>query len=153
MMEKPNFASQIDHGKFEVRSQTDSSKSYIVSESGNGLVCECPDHTLRKSDCKHIKIILDKIKRKSCYSNQPFKIMERSKLKLCKFCDSGNIVKAGLKKNKNKTLQRFKCQDCKKRFTENFGFEKMRSKDVIITRALQMYFTGMSVMDIADCLE
>ena len=29
----------------------------------------------------------------------------------------------------------------------------MRSKDYIITRALQMYFTGMSVRDIADCFE
>ena len=79
--------------------------------------------------------------------------MERTKLKLCKFCDSANIVKAGLKKNKKSTMQMFKCQDCKKRFTANFGFEKMRSKDVIITRALELYFTGMSVRDIADCFE
>ncbi len=41
----------------------------------------------------------------------------------------------------------------KKRFTANFGFEKMRSDDVIITRTLQMYYAGMSVRDIADCFE
>ena len=29
----------------------------------------------------------------------------------------------------------------------------MRSNDVVITRALQMYYTGMSVRDIADCFE
>ncbi len=96
MMEKPNFASQVDHGKFEVKSQTDSTKSYTVSTTGDGLVCTCKDHTIRKADCKHIKIILEKIKKKSCYSNQSFRIMERSKLNLCKFCDSGNIVKAGM---------------------------------------------------------
>ena len=79
--------------------------------------------------------------------------MERSLIKVCKFCDSGNIVKAGLKKNKTKTMQMFKCQDCKKRFTTNFGFEKMRYDDVMITRALQMYYSGMSVRDIADCFE
>ena len=153
MMEKPNFASQVDHGKFEVRSQTDPTKSYLVSTTGNGLICTCKDHTTRKADCKHIKIILQKIKNKRCYSNQPFRIMERSQLKLCKFCDSGNIIKKGFKKNKSGNVQLFKCKDCKRKFTANFGFEKMRSKDYIITRALQMYYTGMSVRDIADCFE
>ena len=136
-----------------VRSQTDSTKSYKVIDAGDGLVCECLYYTERKADCKHIKIILEKIKKRNCYANQPFKIMERSKLKLCKFCDSGNLKKDGIRKNKNSDIQRYKCQDCKKRFTTNFGFEKMRSKDVIINRALQLYFTGMSVRDIADCFE
>ena len=153
MMEKPNFASQVDHGKFEVRSQTDPTKSYLVVTTSNGLVCTCKDHSIRKADCKHIKIILEKIKRKSCYSNQPFRIMERSQLKLCKFCDSGRIIKKGFKKNKSGNVQLFKCKDCKRKFTANFGFEKMRSKDYIITRALQMYYTGMSVRDISDCFE
>ena len=79
--------------------------------------------------------------------------MERSNLKLCKFCDSGRIVKAGLKKNKNCTMQRFKCQDCKKRFTVNFGFEKKQSNENTITGALQMYYSGMSVRKIADHYE
>ena len=112
----------------------------------------CPDHTTRKSDCKHIKIALELI-RNNEGQKQSFRIIERSLIKVCKYCDSGNIVKAGLKKNKNSTLQRFKCQDCRKRFTANFGFEKMRSKDYIITRALQMYYQGLSVRDIADNLE
>ena len=153
MMEKPNFASQIDHGKFEVRSQTDPTKSYLVSVTGNGLVCTCKDHTTRKSDCKHIKIILQKIKNKRCYSNQSFRIMERSKLKLCKYCDSGRLKKAGMRKTKKGNIQRYACLDCKKRFTANFGFEKMRYEPVLITRALQMYYSGMSVRDIADCFE
>jgi len=144
---------QIDHGKFEVRSQSNPEKSYLVSTTGNGLVCTCKDHTTRKADCKHIKIILQKIKKKSCYSNQPFRIMERSKLKLCKYCDSGRIRKDGMRITKNGKIQRFKCMDCKKRFTANFGFEKMRYESVIITRALQMYYSGMSVRDIADCFE
>ena len=153
MIELPNSASQIDHGKFEVRSQTDPTKSYLVSVTGNGLVCTCKDHTTRKADCKHIKIILQKIKNKRCYSNQSFRIMERSNLKLCKFCDSGRIVKAGLKKNKNCTMQRFKCQDCKKRFTVNFEYEKKQSNENTITGALQMYYSGMSVRKIADHYE
>ncbi len=93
------------------------------------------------------------MKRNGCYRNNTFRIMERANFKHCKFCSSGNIVKAGLKKNKNTTMQRFKCQDCKKRFTTNYGFEKMKSRNYIITQSLQMYFTGMSFRDIADCLE
>ena len=111
MMELTGYASQVDHGKFEVRSQTNPEKYYLVSTSGNGMVCECMDHITRKTDCKHIKIILQKIKKKSCYSNQPFRIMERSKLKLCKFCDSGKIIKKGFKNNKSGKVQLFKCKD------------------------------------------
>ena len=153
MMEKSGFASQLDHGKFEVRSQTNPTKSYIVQTTGNGLTCECPDHTTRKSDCKHIKIILQKIKNKKCYSNQPFKIMERSKLSLCKYCDSGRLIKRGVRKNKNGDIQRYQCQDCKKRFTANFGFEKKQFDDKTITGALQLYYSGMSVRRIADHYE
>ena len=152
IMQLPDYAKFIGNNKIQIRSQTDLTKSYIISRTDNGLVCECPDHTTRKSDCKHIKIALELIK-KNEGQKQSFRIMERTKLKVCKFCDSGNIVKAGLKKNKTKTMQRFKCQDCKKRFTANFGFEKMRYDDVIITRALQMYYQGLSVRDIADNLE
>ena len=153
MMEKPNFASQVDHGKFEVRSQTNPEKSYLVSTTGDGLVCECKDHEVRKSDCKHIKIILEKIKKKRCYSNQPFRIMERSKLKLCKFCDSGRIIKKGFKNNKSGKVQLFKCKDCKRKFTANFGFEKKQFDENVVTGSLQMYYSGMSVRDISNHYE
>ena len=75
--------------------------------------------------------------------------MERSKLNLCKFCDSGRIVKAG----KSRGRPQFKCNDCKRRFTANFGFERRQFDEGIITGALQMYYTGMSVRDIADHYE
>ena len=112
----------------------------------------CPDHTTRKSDCKHIKIALELI-RNNEGQKQTFRIIERSLIKVCKFCDSGNIVKAGLKKNKNSTLQMFKCQDCKKRFTTNFGFEKKQFDENTICGALQMYYSGMSVRDISNHYE
>ncbi len=153
MMESTGYASQIDHGKFKVRSQTDPTKSYTVTDTRNGLVCECKDHTTRKADCKHIKIILEKIKRKSCYSNQPFRIMERSKLQLCKFCDSGRIRKDGFRKNKNGKVRIFECLDCKKKFSSNFGFEKKQFDENTITGSLQMYYSGMSVRDISNHYE
>ena len=84
------------------------------------------DYRVRKSDCKHIKIVLEIIMKNKCYKNNTFRIMERSSLKLCKYCDSGRVKKDGMRQNKKGKIQRFKCLDCKKRFTANFGFEKMR---------------------------
>ena len=151
-MELPDYAKFIGNNKIKIRSQTDLSKSYIISRTENGLVCECPDHQDRKSDCKHIKIALELIKNNEG-QKQSFRIIERSLIKVCKFCDSGNLKKDGFRKNKDGKIQKFYCLDCKKGFTANFRFEKMRYDDVVITRALQMYYSGMSVRDIADCLE
>ena len=153
MMETKGHCSQIESDKFQVRSQTNPENFYIVSKSDNGLICECKDHEIRKSDCKHIKIVLEIIKNNQCCRNNTFRIMERSKLQLCKFCDSGRIIKKGFKKNMYGDVQLFKCKDCKRKFTSNFGFEKMRYESVIITRALQMYYSKMSVRRIADCFE
>ena len=152
MLENPNCATQTDYGKFEVKSQTNPKINYTVSRTDNGLICECPDFTNTKSDCKHIKLVLEIIKKNQGFPEN-FRMMERSKFKLCKYCSSGNIKKWGMRKSKQGNKQSYKCLDCNRRFTTNYGFEKMRLKDVIITRALQMYYAGMSVRYVADCLE
>ena len=126
MMESPGYGSQVEIDTFKIRSQTDPEKFYEVEKTENGLVCSCPDHSIRSADCKHIHVALELIKQKKCYANQPVKILERSRLNLCKFCDSGNIIKKGFKKNKSGNVQLFKCKDCKRKFTTNFGFERMR---------------------------
>lgn len=132
---------------FTVRSLSDLSKIYKVYHTGNGLACTCVEHTKNKTDCQHIVAGLEKIKT----SGKGFKIMDQTKLHQCKFCKSGNVVKAGM--DESKKNQMFKCKNCKKRFIKNPGFENNRTDHVIITRALQMYFTGMSFRDIAGCLE
>ena len=153
IMETKGHCLQIDANTFSVRSQTNPENRYMVRETAGGFVCECPDNRFRKADCKHIKIVLDIVKNNKCRKNNTFHIMERSQLKLCKYCDSGNLRKDGFRKRKTGKIRVFECLDCKKKFTANFGFEKMRSNDVIITRTLQMYYAGMSVRDIADCFE
>ena len=104
--------------------------------TGNGLVCTCPDHQFRKSDCKHIHAILDIIKQNRGFANNEFKIMERAKLNLCKYCSSGNIIKKGMRKNKRGNIQKYQCRDCTKQFTMNFGFEKTRVQESAITGAM-----------------
>ncbi|WOV92500.1 MAG: hypothetical protein R1F52_05130 [Candidatus Nitrosoabyssus spongiisocia] len=109
IMVEPNYASQIDTMMFKVKSQTDSNKVYTVSRTGNGLICTCLDHLYRKSNCKHIHVILDMIKINRGYKNNEFKIMERSKLNLCKYCSSGNMRKDSYHTTKQGKQQRFKC--------------------------------------------
>ncbi len=53
-----------------------------------------------------------------------------------------------MRKTKKDNSQTFKCLDCERRFTANFGFEKMRHDERTITQAIQMYYQGMSVGDI-----
>lgn len=81
------------------------------------------DFKTRKSDGKHIKIVLQIIMKNKCHKDNAFRIMERSKPELCKYCDSGKIKKDGMRKTKKGTVQRYACLDCKKRFTVNFGFK------------------------------
>ncbi len=136
IMSTKGYCSQIDQDNFSVRSQTNPENRYKVSKTGNGLICECKDHTTRKADCKHIKIVLDVIKKNQCKRNNTFRIIERSLIKVCKYCDSGNIKKWGMRKSKQGDKQSYKCLDCKKRFTANFGFEKMRYNQRTITHVV-----------------
>lgn len=124
MMELSDCAVQFSPEKFSVRSQSIPQIHYIVSKTNNGLICNCPDHIKKKSDCKHIKVVLELIK-KNQGDIQEFRMMDRSNFNLCKFCDSGNLVKCGIRKNKKGNSQRYLCQDCKKRFVLNLG-EQMR---------------------------
>ena len=153
MMETPGFGSQVAQGTFKIRSQTDPEKHYGVRETKNGLVCTCPDHETRRADCKHIHTALEMMKQKKCYANEPVRIIERAKIPVCKFCDSGRIRKHGVRENKKGMIQRFKCLDCQKRFTTNYGFEKRQLDESTITGAMQMYYSGMSVRGIADHYE
>ena len=71
---------QTNNEQFKVKSMSKPDKEYTISRTGNGLVCPCLDNQLRKSDCKHIHVILNIIKQNKCYANNEFKIMERIKL-------------------------------------------------------------------------
>ena len=96
----PRTISQIGTRTFKEKSMTVPDKYYTVSRTGNGLVCECPDHQYRKSDCKYINVILGIIKQNKGYANNEFKIMERININLCKYCISDNIKKDDYRTNK-----------------------------------------------------
>lgn len=120
-----------------------------VASTGNGLACTCEAHIEHGSDCEHILTKLEAIKR----AGGGFKMMERSKFKICKYCKSGKLVKAGIRKNKNSTQQMYRCRGCGKKLSLNCGFENKRYDPVVITRSLQMYFSGQSFRDISATMK
>ena len=76
--------------------------------------------------------------------------MGRAKLNLYKYCSSDNIKKNGYRTNKRDKFQIFKCLECKRKLIPNFEFKKTHVELSTITGAMQMYFIGMSVRDIAN---
>lgn len=61
----------------------------------------------------------------------------------CKFCDSADIVKHGIKKLKRGDIRRFLCRDCKKHFIHNLGFEGKHATPEQITMAVDLVFSGL----------
>jgi transposase-like protein len=58
---------------------------------------------------------------------------------------NADVVRDGVRHNKNGAIQRFTCKDCSKRFVRNLGFEGLKAKPQIVTGALQLYFSGESL--------
>jgi len=63
----------------------------------------------------------------------------------CVFCKSRNYVKWGKRKTQDRGfIQTYKCLDCKKRFTNDDGFYRMRNHEDKITQAIDLYFSNLS---------
>ena len=63
----------------------------------------------------------------------------------CKHCKSQNFRKEGIRKTNNRgNIQKYFCKDCKKFFTYDDGFYRMRNKPEIITMSIDMYISNLS---------
>ncbi len=71
----------------------------------------------------------------------------------CRFCHGKNIKKNGIRRNKHYSIQRFVCDDCHRTFSMNLGFEKMKHNPKGITTAMQLYFSGESLRNVAKSLK
>ncbi len=132
---------KIDNYTYKVKSQN-SEQWYDVISTESGFICSCPDSKFRKVTCKHcigLEISL-KIRKKVEETKQKQITINPVDISGCKFCESDNIIKKGLRKNKNYSIQTFQCKDCKKKFSINIGFEKMRATPQAITASMNLYF-------------
>ena len=67
----------------------------------------------------------------------------------CKYCDSEQIVKAGMKSDKQRCL----CKDCGHTFIEGSDFPRMRTESRIISSSIDFYFEGLSIRKIQTQIE
>lgn len=136
----------VGEGTYTVKSQSVEGKIYEVRRTGHGLACTCAFD----GDCHHVGAVLEWIKDGG---SGGFRMVSRDDHELCKFCGSAGIIKKEVRRNKSGDVQRYRCGSCGRKFSLNLGFEKMRFKDTVITRALGMYFAKMSIRRIADQFE
>jgi len=134
--------SRINDVVYRVLSQSGHGE-YTVSVSENGWQCDCPDHVFRHVKCKHIWAVELSLRMREQVSKSI--IIEEVKVSTCQFCHSSNIKKFGIRKNISGNIQRFLCGDCKRTFSVNIGFEKMKHNPQAITSAMQLYFSGESL--------
>lgn len=143
----------IDENTFLVQSQN-SERKYKVTFNDT-FTCECKDFKERGQGhgryCKHIQTILlyNKLKQVINQQEEVFVLNQEQNKQTCPHCDSTNLIKKGIRKNKLKQVQRFGCKDCNHRFTlEPIKHIKVNYK--FVTLAMDCYYKGLSYRDIAD---
>jgi transposase-like protein len=155
--------SLLAHGKvdkisdfaYRVWSQTEEGKHYIVVREGLEWKCECVDFILNHVACKHIHAVEQiRLNEQATFpiekeGENPCKEVESPSL-VCKFCGSQNVVKRGHRNTQNGKVQRFFCNDCKRKFIVDEGFERMKTTPETVTVALDLYFKGISMRAIVD---
>lgn len=75
-------------------------------------------------------------------------------LSSCKYCNYKGVIRKGFRKTKDRgKIQKFYCKSCKKYFTLDNGFFRMRNNEHKVTACLDMYFRGMSLRKIQEHLQ
>ena len=63
----------------------------------------------------------------------------------CVFCKSSNYVKKGYRKTEHRgKIQRYYCKECRKNFTNDEGFYRMRHADKTITLSVDIFISNLS---------
>jgi putative transposase len=145
-----NQIQRIDNQLYTVKSQSGNGE-YAVTKVDDEWVCQCPDNTYRHIECKHIHAVKFSLTIRAEVKVRTIKPIEN--LSECIYCQSKNLIKKGIRKNKTGNIQKFYCRDCHKYFTINIGFERMKHNPQAITSAMQLYFSGESLRNTMESLK
>jgi len=137
-----NAVSKMNETDYIVKSQSGNGE-YRVSKTFNSWICSCPDYSYRGWTCKHIYAVQFSYNLKQVVKQNL--VLEPINVSQCQFCGSSKLRKYGVRRNKSGDLQRFLCEYCKRTFSINVAFEKMRHNPQAITSAMQLYFSGESL--------
>ena len=102
----------IDEETFIIPSQYNPNKKYKVIHRQEWK-CDCPDFKYRKVKCKHIQAVEMWLRLRQCLINDDvLELKDEIGYIRCSYCNSTNVVKDGIRKNKYGEKQRYKCKDC-----------------------------------------
>jgi transposase-like protein len=63
----------------------------------------------------------------------------------CVFCKKSNFTRKGFRYTQNRgRIQKYKCLECRKYFTNDDGFYRMRNSESKITAGIDLYFSNLS---------
>jgi len=162
ILSQPETVNQISKNEFNVKSQSGNgsyqvTRKFVSHGKGNrySWTCTCPDHTTRNVMCKHIFAVQFSLKLKTDIEQEAtLKELERAEVKIaCPYCKSANVISRGKRKNQRGEVQVYGCKDCKRRFTRELGFNRMKHTPEAITLALDLYFKGVSNRKLVDHLK
>jgi transposase-like protein len=134
-------ASQTGGGMYDVTR----TKSFAI-----GWICTCPDFTYRQVKCKHIWAVQFSLKLRAVVKPT---VIEPIEVDACVYCKSKAIVRDGQRHNQFGNIQKWNCRSCGRYFTINMGFERMKHNPQGVTTAMQLYFAGESLRNVAKSLK
>ncbi len=124
IVERDDQIKRLNETHYKINSQS-RDKTHDVVGTEIGWVCSCEDHQFRKVCCKHIHAVEISLKLRKAVKKSI--VIDTVNLTTCQFCNSENLKKAGIRKNKTHNIQIYQCKDCLKRFSFNLGFEGMHA--------------------------
>lgn len=149
-----NEVKRINAVTYKVKSQSSDIWHDVVHEYKQGWTCSCPDHIFRKVECKHIHAVyISKELRHKIVANSDIKEIETPSLELACKCGSLSVIKDGVRHNKSGNIQRFKCKECGKEWSDNLGFAKSKVNSKAVTAGLDLYFKGVSLRKVKEHLK
>ncbi len=145
----------VDTQNFLIPSQTNPAIKYHVVR-GEAWKCECPDFQRRNVICKHIhatalflKIKASVIQTSETQTRIP--TTETPESSCCPSCKSLDICKAGIRKSKARTTQRYRCLSCTSRFVLE-PIKSLKADTKMICLVMDLYYKGLSLRDIKDTI-
>jgi transposase-like protein len=154
ILSQGNAITKVGTNTYLVKSQAGAG-DYSVKKNGKMWTCTCPNFAEYQMDCKHIYAVKFSLKlRQDVEAEIEPKTHDKPDYvpELCPSCESGNIIKRGIRKTKYGDAQRYGCLACGHRFTMDKGFSRMKHDPKAITLAMDLYFKGVSYRKITDHL-
>lgn len=148
IISKGDTPKKIGKNTFKIPSQNGNGE-YIIT-MGKKPTCTCPDFEKRQKECKHIHAV-----RFYLDFNNKVKIQNKgivAEKQSCPYCKSVHTVGCGKRQTKSGQKQRYRCNDCGKKFIENKDYERYKGNSKTTSLIMDLYFKGMSLRGIKDHL-